>query len=92
MSAPQVFLVDGARTPIGSFGGALRDVPAHELGGVAAAAALERSGAKGNDVGEVVMGCIAKDLARHDQELGIVAMCSGGGQAMAAMLRRVGSA
>jgi acetyl-CoA acetyltransferase len=92
MSASQVFLVEGARTPIGSFGGAPSDVPAHELGGVAAAAALERSGVSGDDVGEVMMGCIAKHPARHDQELGMVTMCIVGGQAMAALFRRVGSA
>lgn len=28
----RIVIVDGARTPIGSFGGVLKDVPAHELG------------------------------------------------------------
>jgi acetyl-CoA C-acetyltransferase len=32
---------------------------------------------------------VAKDLVRRDLELGIVTMCIGGGQAMAALLRRV---
>ncbi|WP_239098244.1 hypothetical protein [Micromonospora qiuiae] len=32
---------------------------------------------------------VAKHLARTDGELGIVTMCIGGGQAMAALLRRV---
>ena len=40
----KVVLLDGARTPIGSFGGVLKDVPAHELGATSARAALERSG------------------------------------------------
>jgi acetyl-CoA C-acetyltransferase len=39
-----VYLVSAARTPIGKFGGALADVPAVELGGVAIRAAVERSG------------------------------------------------
>jgi acetyl-CoA C-acetyltransferase len=39
-----VFLVSAARTPIGKFGGALAEVPAVELGGVAIRAAVERSG------------------------------------------------
>jgi acetyl-CoA C-acetyltransferase len=55
-----IVLVDGARTPIGSFGGALKDVPAHELGGVAGAAALTRAGVDAADVREVVMGCIGQ--------------------------------
>ena len=63
MSARQperVVLVDGARTPVGSFGGMFRDVPAHELGAVAARGALERSGVAPDAVREVVMGCIGQ--------------------------------
>ena len=60
MSSPTIVLVDGARTPVGSFGGVLKDVPAHELGGIAASAALERAGVDGGDVAEVVMGCIGQ--------------------------------
>ena len=56
----RVVVIDGARTPIGSFGGALRDVPAHELGATAAKAALTRSGIDATDVGEVIMGCIGQ--------------------------------
>ena len=56
----KVVLVDGARTPIGSFGGALKDVPAHELGAAAVRAALERSGVDAELVSEVIMGCIGQ--------------------------------
>src|SRR5215216_1979131 len=53
----QVFLVSAARTPIGKFGGALADVPATTLGGVAIRAAVERSGIPdGTPVDEVLMG------------------------------------
>lgn len=38
-----VVLVDGARTPFGTFGGGLKDVSAVELGEIAAKAAMERS-------------------------------------------------
>lgn len=52
-----VFLVSAARTPIGKFGGALADVPAVELGGVAIAAAVERSGLPTEaTIDEVLMG------------------------------------
>lgn len=59
-SSEKVVLVDGARTPVGSFGGSLKNVPAHELGAHAARAALERSGVSGDEVDEVVMGCIGQ--------------------------------
>jgi acetyl-CoA C-acetyltransferase len=46
----------GARTPIGRFGGALSTLPAVELGGLAIAAACERSGVMPDGVGHVIMG------------------------------------
>src|SRR5579859_4763721 len=49
-------IVAGARTPIGKFGGAFKDVPAVTLGGRAIEAALERSGVEGKDVDYVIMG------------------------------------
>lgn len=58
--ADRIVILNGARTPIGSFGGALKDVPAHELGATAARAAIERSGIDGADIAEVVMGCIGQ--------------------------------
>lgn len=60
MDAQRIVIVDGARTPVGRFGGALKDVPAHELGARATVAALERSGVDGADIGELVMGCIGQ--------------------------------
>ncbi|MFE2218223.1 thiolase family protein [Streptomyces canus] len=61
MSAGErIVLVDGARTPIGDFGGVLKDIPAHELGAVAARGALVRSGVDPRDVDEVVMGCVGQ--------------------------------
>src|SRR5215204_3957591 len=52
-----VYLVSAARTPIGKFGGALADVPAVSLGGVAIQAAIERSGLPTEvEVDDVLMG------------------------------------
>lgn len=51
-----VVLVDGARTPVGRFGGALRASGAVELGGLAARAAVERSGLAATDVESVIVG------------------------------------
>lgn len=60
MNTEKIIVVDGARTPIGSFGKSLKDVPAYELGALAVRAALSRSGVDGKDVDEVVMGCIGQ--------------------------------
>jgi acetyl-CoA C-acetyltransferase len=52
---PSVIL-DGARTPIGKFGGGFKDEPAVKLGGHAIRAALERSGIAPDQVDYVIMG------------------------------------
>ena len=52
----QSVIVSFARTPIGSFQGALSSVPVVKLGGIAIKAALERSNISGEDVDEVIMG------------------------------------
>jgi acetyl-CoA C-acetyltransferase len=54
----EVVIVSAARTPIGSFGGALCTVPSPTLGAVAIKAALERAAVAGADVDEVLMGCV----------------------------------
>ncbi len=51
-----VVIVSAARTPVGSFNGALSSLPAHELGKVAIQAALERAGVGRRDVDEVILG------------------------------------
>ncbi|HVP68634.1 MAG TPA: acetyl-CoA C-acyltransferase [Anaeromyxobacteraceae bacterium] len=67
----EVVLLSGKRTPFGSFGGALKDLSATDLGVHAAKAALSQSGAAPSDVGHVVMGNVIQTspdaiyLARH---------------------------
>jgi acetyl-CoA C-acetyltransferase len=51
-----IVIVSAARTPVGSFNGALSSLPAHELGKVAIQAAVERAGIAASDVDEVIMG------------------------------------
>jgi acetyl-CoA C-acetyltransferase len=58
MSTPDVVIVDGCRTPIGTFGGALKDVPAVDLGTVAVREAVRRAGVRPDQVDEVILGCI----------------------------------
>lgn len=56
----KVAIVAGARTPIGTFGGAFAGTDAYLLGAAAVRGALERSGVDGSAVGEVVMGCVGQ--------------------------------
>src|SRR5215213_6167165 len=58
MTNNQVYIVSAVRTPIGSFGGALKDVPATKLGAAAIKAAVEKAGIKPEQVNEVLMGCV----------------------------------
>ena len=51
-----IVIVSAARTPVGSFNGALASLPAHELGRIAIVAAIERAGITAADVEEVIMG------------------------------------
>ncbi|MBS2024722.1 MAG: acetyl-CoA C-acyltransferase, partial [Deltaproteobacteria bacterium] len=51
-----VVITGAARTPVGSFQGGLSSIPAPRLGAIAIAAALERAGVKGDQVGQVFMG------------------------------------
>src|ERR1700726_1801759 len=53
-----IVIVSAARTPVGAFGGAFANLPAHELGRVAIKAALERAGVEGRQVSEVILGQI----------------------------------
>lgn len=53
-----VYIVSAVRTPIGSFGGSLKDFSATQLGAIAIKAAVERAGIQAADVQEVLMGCV----------------------------------
>jgi acetyl-CoA C-acetyltransferase len=54
----EAVIVSAVRTPVGSFGGQFKDVPATELGARAVGAALERAGISVDQVEEVVLGCV----------------------------------
>lgn len=56
--AESVYIVNGARTPIGSFLGSLSTVTAPDLGAAAIKAAIERSNLKPEQVQDVLMGCV----------------------------------
>ncbi|SDW39615.1 acetyl-CoA C-acetyltransferase [Marininema mesophilum] len=54
----ETVILGGARTPFGKFGGALKDLSAAELGGVAIRGALEKAGVPNDAVEEVIMGMV----------------------------------
>ena len=60
MSDDSIVIIGGARTPIGRFGGVLKDVDASALGGIAIGAALDRAGVATDDVDEVVIGQVGQ--------------------------------
>ncbi len=56
MSSKDVVICSAARTPIGSFQGAFSSLSASDLGGVAVAEAVKRSGAKPEEVERAILG------------------------------------
>ncbi|MGM9920835.1 MAG: thiolase family protein [Bhargavaea sp.] len=66
-----VYILDGARTPFGSFGGSLKDMEVSDLGAVAATAAIERTGIPAAELEQAFFGNVihssenAPYLARH---------------------------
>jgi acetyl-CoA C-acetyltransferase len=54
----EVYILSAVRTPIGSFGGSLKDLSATQLGAVAIKAALEKAGVDGALVNDVLMGSV----------------------------------
>jgi acetyl-CoA C-acetyltransferase len=54
----QAVIVSAVRTPVGTFGGYFKDVPAPELGSHAIRAALERAQVSPEEVQEVLLGCV----------------------------------
>lgn len=58
MPVDPVVIASAVRTPIGGFGGGLKDLAAPALGAAAIRAATQRAGVGSDDVSEVIMGCV----------------------------------
>lgn len=54
----EVVLVGACRTPIGTFGGAIKDVGAADLGAIVMAEAIKRAGIQAEQIEEVIFGCV----------------------------------
>src|SRR5918911_3344422 len=51
-------ILSACRTPIGAFGGALKDLSASDLGAVVIKEAIARAKVSPKDLGDVIMGCV----------------------------------
>lgn len=76
-----IYLISGARTAIGTFGGGLKDVPLGDLAHTAVAAALARGGVDPEGVGHVVMGNVMPTEPRDAYLSRVAALKSGVPQA-----------
>src|SRR6187455_416452 len=54
----EVYIISAVRTPIGSFGGSLKDLSATQLGAIAIKGALHKAGVKPEQIQDVLMGCV----------------------------------
>src|SRR4030081_3522456 len=67
----EIVILDGARTAFGTYGGALRDISATDLGVIAAKGALEKSKVDPKQIDHVIFGNVLQTsgdavyLARH---------------------------
>jgi acetyl-CoA acyltransferase 2 len=93
-----IYILEGARTPFGTFGGALKDVDPTQLGIIASKGAIERSGISPDDIDFSFIGNVmhvttnASYLARHialkagvpisSPALGVNRLCGSGLQAV----------
>ena len=106
MSDNGVVIVSAARTPVGSFNGALASLAASALGSVALKAAMQRAGLEGADIDEVILGQVlaagagqnpARQAAIHagipneSPAWGMNQLCGSGLRAVALGLQQIAS-
>ena len=75
--ARDVVVLSGARTPIGGYGGSLKDIPPSDLAAQCVRESVSRAGIDPRDVGHVVFGNVIHTDA-HDHYLARVASINGG--------------
>jgi acetyl-CoA C-acetyltransferase len=56
MDLKDVVVISAVRTPMGRFGGSIKDIPVYDLGAVAVAEAMSRAGVEGKQIDEVILG------------------------------------
>jgi acetyl-CoA C-acetyltransferase len=70
-----VAVVDGVRTPVGLFGGALRDVTAQKLGEIVVREVIKRTKIDPNSIEEMIFGCVGQysDATNIGRVIGLMA-------------------
>jgi acetyl-CoA C-acetyltransferase len=58
MRGEAVVILSACRTPVGAFGGSLKDLSAPDLGAIVIREAVARAGVTPEDVGDVILGCV----------------------------------
>lgn len=76
-ASSEIYVVGAARTAIGTFGGALKDVPMTELATTAVKAAIARSGVDASRIEQVVMGNVVPTEPRDAYLSRVAAMGAG---------------
>lgn len=98
-----IVILDGARTAIGTFGGALAATPPIELATIATRAALEKSGVSGQDIGQVAFGhvinteprdmylsrvaAMGADIPESTPAMNVNRLCGSGAQAIVSVFQ-----
>ncbi|KJK08207.1 MULTISPECIES: acetyl-CoA C-acyltransferase family protein [Pseudomonas] len=77
MNTPEIYVVSAVRSAIGSFGGALKDLPLADLASTVTRAAIERAGVAPEQIGHVVMGTVIPTEARDAYLARVAAMNAG---------------
>ncbi|RLB73980.1 MAG: acetyl-CoA C-acyltransferase [Deltaproteobacteria bacterium] len=74
-----IVFVSAVRTPMGSFGGTMKDMQVYDIGSFAAKAALKRANVEGDDIGEAIIGN-CRQAGNHVNPGRTVALKGGCGQ------------
>ena len=74
---PEAYLVDGVRTPVGRYGGALASVRADDLAALVVSSVVERSGVDPESIDDVVLGA-ANQAGEDNRNLARMAVLLGG--------------
>ncbi len=72
-----IFIVSGARTAVGDFGGSLKSFMPSDLGGLVATEALKRAGIEAEAVGHVVIGQVMPTSARDQMLARVIGINAG---------------
>jgi len=81
----EVVVVSGVRTPIGTFGGSLKDFAPTRLGALVVAEVMKRAGVSGDEVGHVVFGNVIQTEPRDMYLSRVAALDAGIGKHVPAM-------